>query len=132
RDMLREKGLQFAEVTHTIQEMPGGPKLVHLTFNMSEGPKVRIRRVDFAGNKAISDAKLKHQMKENKERGPIADLFHFPMAFAAMIAGRGTYSEPKFDEDAERVVAYYRDHGYLRANVGVPELKEIEDSKDKK
>jgi Outer membrane protein/protective antigen OMA87 len=30
------------------------------------------------------------------------------------------------------VVAYYRDQGYLRANVGVPELKEVADSSDKK
>src|SRR5437899_4901826 len=30
------------------------------------------------------------------------------------------------------VVSYYRDQGYLRANVGVPELKEVADSTDKK
>jgi outer membrane protein insertion porin family len=131
RDMLREKGFQFAEVTHEIADMPGGPKLVHLTFHLEEGPNVKIRKVEFVGNKALSDGKLKRQMKENKERQGW-DLFHFPQAFIGAIAGRGTYSEPKFDEDAEKVVAYYRDHGYLRANVGVPELKVIEDSKDKK
>src|SRR5437870_3993853 len=70
-------------------------------------------------------------MKDNKEKPPW-DVFHWPMAFIGMIAGRGTYSEPKFDEDAEKVVAYYRDHGYLRANVGVPEMKVLEDSSDKK
>src|SRR5262245_47790179 len=32
RDMMREKGFQSAEVTPEIKEMPGGPKLVHLTF----------------------------------------------------------------------------------------------------
>ena len=31
-----------------------------------------------------------------------------------------------------RSSSYYRDHGYLRANVGVPELKEVADSTDKK
>src|SRR3989441_9698731 len=51
RDMLREKGFQFAEVTPEIKEIPGGPKLVHLTFNMDEGPKVKIRKLDFVGNK---------------------------------------------------------------------------------
>jgi outer membrane protein insertion porin family len=131
RDMMREKGFQFAEVTPEIQEMPGGPKLVHLTFHLEEGPNVKIRKVEFTGNNAMSDSTLKRQMKENKERKPF-DLFHFPTAFVGMIAGRGTYSEPKFDEDAEKVVAFYRDHGYLRANVGVPELKTIEDSSDKK
>src|SRR5579863_8242156 len=47
RDMLREKGFQFAEVTPEIKEIQGGgPKLVHLTFNMDEGPKVKIRKLE--------------------------------------------------------------------------------------
>src|SRR5258707_3782170 len=81
RDMLREKGFQFAEVTHDIKEVPGGPKLVHITFQMEEGPKVKIRKIDFFGNKAIGDGKLKRQMKENKERGQFQDFIHFPTWF---------------------------------------------------
>src|SRR5712691_3777783 len=132
RDMLREKGFQFANVTHEIKEVPGGPKLVHITFNMDEGPKVRIRSIDFVGNKAIGEGVLKRQLKENKERGPFQDFLHFPTWFLSLIGDKGTYQETKFDEDAEKVVAYYRDHGYLRANLGVPELKVLEDSTDKK
>jgi len=132
RDMLREKGFQFAEVTPDIKEIPGGPKLVHVTFNMDEGPKVKIRKVDFVGNKAMSDAALKKQLKDNTERGSFTDFIHFPTWFMSMIGDHGTYQEQKFDEDAEKVVAYYRDHGYLRANVGVPELKVIDDEADKK
>ncbi len=120
RDMLREKGFQFAEVTPEIKEITGGPKLVHLTFNMDEGPKVKIRTLDFVGNKAISDATLKRQLKDNKERGQFQDFFHFPTYLLGLIGDGGTYQETKFDDDAEKVVAYYRDHGYLRANVGAP------------
>jgi outer membrane protein insertion porin family len=132
RDMLREKGFQFATVTHDIKEIPGGPKLIHITFNMDEGPKVKIRKIEFTGNKAVSDGTLKHQLKENKEQGPFTDFIHFPSWFLSLIGEHGTYQEQKFDEDAEKVVAYYRDQGYLRANVGVPELKEVADSTDKK
>src|SRR3954462_10543169 len=132
RDMLREKGFQFAEVSHDIKEIPGGPKLVHITFNMDEGPKVKIRKIEFTGNKVISSGTLKRQLKENKENGPFTDFIHFPTWFLSLIGDKGTYQEQKFDEDAEKVVAYYRDHGYLRANVGVPELKEVADSSDKK
>jgi len=132
RDMLREKGFQFAEVTPEIKEIPGGPKLVHLTFNMDEGPKVKIRKLDFVGNKAMSDGALKRQLKDNTERGQFQDFYHFPLWFMSLIGDHGTYQETKFDDDAEKVVAYYRDHGYLRANVGVPELKVLEDSSDKK
>jgi outer membrane protein insertion porin family len=121
REMMKEKGFQNAEVTHEIKEMPGGPKLVHLTFHIDEGPKVKIRTITFLGNKAIGSGTLKRQMKENKEQW-----------FLSFISGRGTYQEIKFDEDAEKVLAYYRDHGYFKANVGVPELKVLGDSPDKK
>src|SRR5215831_9477760 len=125
RDMLREKGFQFAEVTPDIKEIPGGTKLVHVTFNMDEGPKVKIRRIDFVGNKAFSDGTLKSQLKDNTEKGPFTDFIHFPAWFISLLGEKGTYQEAKFDEDAEKIVAYYRDNGYLRANVGVPEIKVI-------
>jgi outer membrane protein insertion porin family len=121
RDMLKEKGFQYATVTHEIQEMPGGPKLVHVTFHMDEGPKVKIRKLTFLGNKAIGSGTLKKQMKENREEW-----------WLSWINGRGTFQENKYEEDADKVTAYYRDHGYLKAHVGEPDIKFLEDAKDKK
>ena len=120
RDLMKEKGFQFANVTHEIKELPGGPKLVHLTFNMDEGPKVKIRNIEFVGNSAVGDRGLKRHMKQNKEQW-----------FLSFISGRGLYQENKFDEDAERVTEYYRDKGYVKAVVGQPELKFLQDSDDK-
>ncbi len=121
RDMMKEKGFQSAEVTHEIKEVPGGPKLVHITFDINEGPKVKIRRVEFTGNTAISDGTLRRKMKDNRA--------HW---FLSFITGRGTYQETKFEEDAERVMEYYRDRGYIRAQVGDPEIHVLGDSEDKK
>jgi outer membrane protein insertion porin family len=121
RDMLKEKGFQGAEVTPEIVTMPGGPKLVHLTFHMSEGPKVKIRRIVFTGNKVMSSSTLQRRMKENK-----------PVWIFSFINGRGVFQETKFDEDADKITEYYRDRGYIRANVGVPEQKFLSDSEDKK
>ena len=120
-DMLAEKGYQFASVTPEVKALPGGPKLVNLTFSVDEGPQVKIRDVIFIGNKAMSSSTLKHQMKNNKGKG----LFSF-------IAGAGPYQEGKFEEDADRVVAYYRDHGYITARVSEPSLRYIEDSPDRR
>jgi outer membrane protein insertion porin family len=119
RDMMREKGFQFASVTHEVRELPTGPKLVDLRFNLEEGPKVKIRRVEFEGNREISDRALQRQMKENK-----------PVWFLSFISGRGTYQENKFAEDAERMLDYYRDRGFINAQVGDPELAFLEDSDD--
>jgi outer membrane protein insertion porin family len=121
REMMGAKGYQDAVVTHELREMPGGPKLVHLAFVITEGPKTKIREIEFDGNKAITDGKLRRQMKENKASGGL--LF---------FRGSGTYQEAKFAEDAERVVAYYRDRGYITANVGQPELVKLADSSDGK
>jgi outer membrane protein insertion porin family len=121
RDVYAEKGYEFVEVKPEIKAIEGGPKLVNVTFHITEGPKVKIREVDFVGNKAIGDRRLARQMKENKGGG----MFKF-------ILGNGTYKADKFEEDADKVVAYYRDRGYVEARIGQPELKILEDARDKK
>ena len=132
RDMMKDKGFQFADVTPEIKEIPGGPKLVHLTFHLDEGPKVKIRHIEFTGNNAVGDGKLKKQLKDNKERPGFEDFAHLWNWIAGSLGEGGTYQETKFDEDAEKIMAFYRDRGYIKANVGVPELKVTEDSVDKK
>jgi outer membrane protein insertion porin family len=133
RDMLHEKGFQFADVTHEIAPISGGgPKLVHLTFHMDEGPKVKIKSIEFVGNKALSSSSLKHQMKDNKEGAGFEDFAHLWNWISAKIGERGTYNEAKFDDDAEKLTQYYRDHGYIRAVIGAPELKVLGDCDDKK
>jgi outer membrane protein insertion porin family len=121
RGMLAEKGFQFAEVTHKVTEIPGGPKLVNLTFNIQDGPKVKIRQIEFIGNKAVSGGTLAKQMKSNKAEW-----------FFSFITGRGTYQSAKYEEDADKIVEYYRDRGYIDVRVGEPDLKFIEDSTDKR
>jgi outer membrane protein insertion porin family len=121
REMLSEKGHLGGEITHEVREISGGPKLVNLTFNISEGPQYKIRRIEFVGNEAVSDGKLRGKMKENKEQW-----------FLSFVTGRGTYQENKFEEDAEKVVEYYRDRGYIGARVGQPEVRTLEDSSDSK
>jgi outer membrane protein insertion porin family len=121
REMMAEKGFQAAEVTHSVTPVAGGPKLVNVTFNIAEGPKVRIRDIEFIGNKAFSDGKLQRKMKENKEKG-----------FLSFITGGGTYKESKFEEDAEKVVQFYREEGYITVRVSQPEVKVLENSADGK
>lgn len=121
RELYSEKGYQFAEVKPEIKTLPTGPKLVHLTFNITPGPKVRIAKIDFQGNKAFSDGKLEGQMKGNRAH-----------SWLSFITSAGTYQEAKFDEDADRLVAFYRNNGYIFARVGQPQLEVIKDSPDGK
>jgi outer membrane protein insertion porin family len=121
REMLKEKGFQFSTVTHKITEVAGGPKLVNLVFNLDEGPKVKIRTITFDGNEVASDGTLRGRMKTNKIK-----------KFLPFFTTHATYQEAKFEEDADRVMQYYLDRGYINAQVGTPDLKFIEDSSNKK
>ncbi len=120
REMMKEKGFQSAEVTHEITDATGGPKLVNVRFNMSEGPKVKIKSVDFVGNKDFSDSTLRRKLKENRA--------HWWLSW---ITGRGTFQETKFEEDAEKVMEFYRDRGYIRAQIAEPQITTLYDSSDK-
>ena len=120
--MYAEKGYEFAEVKPEIKPVAGGPKLVNVTFNITEGPKVKIREVDFVGNKAISDGKL--ATADEGEQGARHVLVHH----SAAAPTRKTSSK----KTPTRSSTYYRDHGYIEARVGQPELKILEDSKDGK
>ena len=113
------KGYQFAEVTHTIEEMPGGPKLVRLTFHMDEGPKVQVHEIEFIGNRAMSTGELKGKMEKIKER-----------YWLSWITGRGTYKEAEFEEDADAIIAHYRNEGFIEAQVGQPEIEYLDESDD--
>ena len=121
REMLKEKGFQFSNVTHKITEVAGGPKLVNLVFNLDEGPKVKIRTIEFDGNQVAGDRTLRRRMKTNKIR-----------KFLPFFTSHGTYQEAKFEEDADRVMQYYLDRGYINAQVGTPELKFVDNPSNKK
>jgi len=124
RDMMAEQGFTNAEVKHTVTAVAGGPKLVNVTFNISEGPKLRIRDIEFVGNTAKSDRTLTKRMKENKQPSwiPIWNWF----------ARGSVYKPEQFEMDADLVQAYYRQEGYVRAQIGNPEVAVLEDSEDGK
>ena len=119
REMWAEKGFQFAEVTHEITPLAGGPKVVQLAFHIDEGPKVQVSDITFAGNDNMSERSLKRQMRNTKERW----LFSF-------VSGRGTYRPLGFEQDADLLVAHYRNNGYIDAQVGQPELEYLDEAED--
>ncbi len=122
RELMAEKGFTNAEVSHRVTPVTGGPKLINVTFVVGQGPKLKIRDVEFLGNEAIGDGTLQKKIKENKPKNP----------FYGWISGGGTYKESMFEEDAAKVVEYYQNRGYPQARVGQPEVKTLEDSKDGK
>jgi len=104
KEMLAEKGRQHATVEVTKEDLP--PNSVALTFNIKEGPKVKIEEVNLEGNQVFSDRKVTKSMKLIREAGPLATL-----------TGKDTYHELKLADDVTRIRMLYDEHGYVRANV---------------
>lgn len=119
RQQLAEKGFVDPTVTHTLTELPQGPKLVNVTFHIKDGPKLVIRDVQFIGNRAFRDDVLAGVMKDNRAQ-----------SLVSVLNRRGPYKAERFADDAQKLEDHYRDHGYADARVGEPELRRLDDSLD--
>lgn len=84
-------------------------------FTIDEGPKVRIARIAFKGNKGFKRRKLLKQMETRQKRFP---TFIFP----------GRFDQRKFQSDIEKVKEFYMNNGWLDVDVGW-EITYSDDSK---
>src|SRR3954451_13574127 len=111
KELLAEHGRQFATIRTEIHPIP--PAAVGLTFNIKEGPKVKVGKIKFEGNKNLNSRTLRAAMKNSKPIGIPHSIF-LENIFAR------TYDSTKIQEDAERVREAYQERGYFKALVGDP------------
>ena len=119
RAMFSAEGYPFAAVMYEVSEIANSTKVVQLTFELEQGPKVHVEEIEFVGNSELSERELKGQMKQIKERW-----------WLSWMTGRGTYKEALFEEDADRLVARYLEKGYIDARVGQAETVYLEETPD--
>jgi outer membrane protein insertion porin family len=113
-----EHGHQFATIRTEVRQIP--PAAVGITFVIKEGPKVKVGKIKFEGNKAVNSRTLRAAMKNLKPVGIPHSIF-LENIFAR------TYDATKLEEDTERVRAEYQNRGYFKANVSDPKT-EIHDT----
>jgi outer membrane protein insertion porin family len=109
RQLLSEHGHQFATVRPDVKKIP--PASVSITFNIKEGPVVKVGKITFVGNTRVSSRYLRESMKNLGPLGLPHSIF-FEGLFAR------TYDASKLEEDTERVRRALQDKGYFRADVG--------------
>jgi outer membrane protein insertion porin family len=112
QEMLGEHGHQFATVKADIKTIP--PAAVSLTFNIKEGPTVKVGKIVFTGNTNIPARDLRTAMVNLKPIGIPHSIF------LENLLPR-TFDASKLDEDAERVRQAYRNKGYFTALTGEPQ-----------
>ena len=65
KELLAEHGRQFATVKPTYERLPG-TNAVKLTFNIDEGPKVKVGKIMITGNTAFSSRKIIRTMHNSQ------------------------------------------------------------------
>ena len=121
RELLAEDGYHSPEITQEITAVAGGPKRVRVVFNIVDGPQTKIDSIVFVGNEAITSGTLRKQMKANIQPK------WWPLSW---FSKAGTYKEHRFAEDADAIIQFYRGDGYVNAQVGQPELRNLRDSEN--
>jgi outer membrane protein insertion porin family len=112
KEMLGEHGHQYATIRTEVKTIP--PASVELTFHIKEGPTVKVGKIAFSGNEAISSRELRSAMHFSKPIG-------IPHSIILENIFPRTFDASKLDEDAELVREMYREHGYAKANTEEPQ-----------
>ncbi len=118
-----EKGYMAAEVLASVEQV--SDQAADVTFEITEGDKVRIKSIELQGNKAFSDGELKDLMETSEKKSAWIPSWSNIMALL-----KGDAAVLKWDaleRDLGRTAAFYHNRGYVDAKVGSPAVRQ-EDS----
>ena len=108
-----EKGYLDADISYKTTVV--GENEVDLLYTVDEHGPVRVTEVNFEGNRAFSDRKLRGVMQTREKW-----LFSF-------ITGAGVLNKDVLRTDMERLTAYYYDHGYITVRIDEPRVERRDD-----
>jgi outer membrane protein insertion porin family len=114
KGLLAEHGRQFSTIRTEIRQIP--PAAIGVTFVVKEGPKVKVGKIKFVGNKNVRTRVLRYAMKNLRPIGVPHSIF-LEDIFAR------TYDATKLEEDTERVRNEFQNRGYFKANVEEPKTQ---------
>ncbi len=97
-ELYRRAGRISATVSPKIVELP--QKRVDLIFEITEGPKTGVSRVNFLGNKAYADSELRDAIV-TKESG-----------ITRFFSSNTNYDPDRLEYDREQLRKFYTNHGY--------------------
>jgi len=116
RAFYEEEGYWLSRIVPVINNI--GPDDVGLTYQIEEGPRIKIKKILTEGNKALSSGKIKGVM-ETREWW----LFSF-------VTSSGYYKKERMESDIERIRDLYFNNGYIKVAVGEPTIELAESKKE--
>lgn len=100
QDFYESEGYFEVQITPEVEKFADGD--VKVVFVINEGRRITIERIVIRGNKGLTDSQIKDVLA-TRER----EWFIF----------RGKLQRQRLDEDVERILSLYNDHGYIQARV---------------
>jgi outer membrane protein insertion porin family len=119
--LYRAEGYYLARVTYQIEEVSGEAVSIH--FEIAEGAKLPLDAVEFSGNQHFTTEQLEEGLKTRRRR------WYSPVT--KYLDKSGTYSEPVFVQDLQKINERYMNDGFLQVEVGDPDVSVIEDDSGK-
>jgi outer membrane protein insertion porin family len=110
KELLAAKGHPNATVAEGKEDVSATS--VAITFQVTEGPRVRVAEIQFEGSKVFKSSTLRDQMKYVKEAGLFSRFKELDIL-----------NREKLDYDLHRVDNYMRSKGYLQARHGEPRIE---------
>ena len=101
-----DEGFFGVQITPRTERTPEGD--LRVVFRIEEGPKLHIDKIVIEGNKALTAGQIKDAMS-TKER--LYWIFPF-----------STVQRKVFDDDVDRIIQLYADHGFIQARVESTEI----------
>lgn len=100
QELYKEKGFILANIQIQQTDRDSNNK-VNLIFQIDEGERVRIKKLNLIGNQKISTNRIK-KILNNKEKNWYR---------------KGIFKENKFKEDLDKIIEFYKENGYLDARI---------------
>ncbi len=108
-DVYAKEGYASAAVEPAIAKT--GPNQVSVNFQVDEGAKIKISKIEFAGNVVYSDMTLRHALKKTKQKS----IFH-------LFGKKIIWNKENWGEDSENLKKFYMNRGYKDIVVGEPKV----------
>ncbi|MGB9761414.1 MAG: outer membrane protein assembly factor BamA [Caldimicrobium thiodismutans] len=122
-------GFHGTEITLETKEVSSTQ--IELVFNIKEGKKKYIKKIEFVGNKALSDKDLKGYLSVS-EKTLFSPIKRYMRYFTAVIspepqAEPGVYNLAYLYRDLGKIETAYKNKGYIEVKIGEPQIIEEED-----
>jgi len=104
-----EKGYYNTQVTYDLETV--APKRVVVRYKIKEGGRLYIQEIKFVGNEHFTAKKLRGLMETSEK-----NLLYW-------ITEAGTLNRDTLNQDLNKIVAFYHNNGYIKAQVSDPDVR---------